>query len=278
MFCNKCGNELSEDSYFCNRCGSPVTKPKDEPNDAIKIADTNTQNKFENVTDSKSEETVSTKVINEKSQEKNGLATASLVMGIIAIVFSFAPYVNSISFVLGVISIVFAVITISKKIKNGQAIAGLILSILALLTSYVIDVTTTKLIVRLGENLINDSPDYIEKFGIYDYFDDYLEDFFDEDEYDDEYYSYKTKPSKKTGYMTLEKFNKIELGMTYDEVVSIVGSEGKDLSITNSLSSDGTDKGPIKTYTWYGKDGISNAKITFRNDEVIGKTQVDLIK
>lgn len=75
---------------------------------------------------------------------------------------------------------------------------------------------------------------------------------------------------ENTSYMTLEKFNKIQIGMTYEEVVSIVGSEG-------TLSSEAS-AGNITTkmYYWYAKNKISNAVISFTNGKVDGKTQIGL--
>ena len=70
--------------------------------------------------------------------------------------------------------------------------------------------------------------------------------------------------------MTLEKFNKIETGMTYQQVVDIVGEEGT-LS-TESSYGDQT----MKIYYWYAKNGISNATISFMNGKVTAKSQIGL--
>lgn len=70
--------------------------------------------------------------------------------------------------------------------------------------------------------------------------------------------------------MTLEKFNKIETGMTYQQVVDIAGEEGT-LS-TESSYGDQT----MKIYYWYAKNGISNATISFMNGKVTAKSQIGL--
>ncbi len=63
-----------------------------------------------------------------------------------------------------------------------------------------------------------------------------------------------------------DKFAKIENGMTYDEVVSIIGSEGSEQS-TNEI-------GDVKTTTYeWESDGWGVATITFQNDKVANKTQ-----
>lgn len=71
-------------------------------------------------------------------------------------------------------------------------------------------------------------------------------------------------------YITLEEFNKIETGMTYDQVKEIIGSEGT----VNSDTSYGGQRMII--YSWYGSDEISNANFNFENDSLINKTQIGL--
>lgn len=73
--------------------------------------------------------------------------------------------------------------------------------------------------------------------------------------------------------ITQEEFNKIEMGMTYQEVVDIIGSEGE-------LLSEG-DAGLGAEYVthiimWKGADRISNANVTFQGGKVVSKAQVGL--
>lgn len=70
--------------------------------------------------------------------------------------------------------------------------------------------------------------------------------------------------------INLEKFNKIEMGMTYNEVVEIIGEDG---TIMSEYSSDGYT---LKNYYWYAENEICNATICFENGEVIGKNQFGL--
>ena len=77
--------------------------------------------------------------------------------------------------------------------------------------------------------------------------------------------------SNESEYITKKEFEKIETGMTYEEVKQIVGSSG-------TLSSK-VDSGVvvIEIYTWYG-NGVagSNANVTFQDGKVTGKAQVGL--
>lgn len=70
--------------------------------------------------------------------------------------------------------------------------------------------------------------------------------------------------------ISLKKYNKINVGMTYNEVKNIIGSDGKLLSESEILD--------IKTevYYYYGVDGISNANFMFQNNKLISKSQVGL--
>ncbi len=71
--------------------------------------------------------------------------------------------------------------------------------------------------------------------------------------------------------LNLEKFNKIETGMSYQEVVNIIGEEGTVLS----ESEIGNIKSTI--YSWYGEGSIgANANVTFQNGKVVSKAQVGL--
>lgn len=72
-------------------------------------------------------------------------------------------------------------------------------------------------------------------------------------------------------YITLEEYNKIDTGMTYEQVTEIVGSEG---TVSSQVESSGYK---IIIVTWYG-NGVagSNANVTFTNNSVTAKAQVGL--
>ena len=74
--------------------------------------------------------------------------------------------------------------------------------------------------------------------------------------------------------ISLEEFNQIETGMSYEEVVEIVGGEGTVLS-----ESDITGDGQYKTtiYSWDGNRMLgANANVTFQGGKVISKAQFGL--
>jgi serine/threonine protein kinase len=73
--------------------------------------------------------------------------------------------------------------------------------------------------------------------------------------------------NRKYGYATLEKYNKIEVGMSYDEVVAIMGCEGE--LYTQMSLKDST----VSTYKWYGsKENYEEEYVEFENGAVRQKS------
>lgn len=83
---------------------------------------------------------------------------------------------------------------------------------------------------------------------------------------------FDTNQKTEEKYITLEKFNKIKIGMTYYEVKEIIGNDGIVMQETGDV---GTEYYHI-VYYWYGKDGISNANFFFQNERLEQKTQIGL--
>ena len=71
-------------------------------------------------------------------------------------------------------------------------------------------------------------------------------------------------------YLTMEKFNKIENGMSYSDVVDIIGCDG-----TLSTESSYEDSS-MKIYYWYAKNGVANGTFSFMNDSLTAKSQIGL--
>ena len=75
---------------------------------------------------------------------------------------------------------------------------------------------------------------------------------------------------QKQEKVTLEKFNQIQTGMTYQQVVDIIGEEGT-LSTESSFGNQ-----TMQIYYWYASNGISNTTISFSNGKVSAKSQIGL--
>lgn len=97
-----------------------------------------------------------------EEKRKNGFGTASLVLGIIAICFSFIPLINYISFVLGTLAIIFAIISLSKKASKGLAIAGLILAIIAVYMAYAMHKGVETAVGELSNAIGNGNTEIVE--------------------------------------------------------------------------------------------------------------------
>lgn len=70
--------------------------------------------------------------------QKNGLALAGLIVGIIGFVLAWIPIINFFAWILGPLAIVFGIIgAIGDKPKKGQAIAAIILGALCIVVYYV---------------------------------------------------------------------------------------------------------------------------------------------
>lgn len=80
------------------------------------------------------------------------------------------------------------------------------------------------------------------------------------------------KPAAKEGVLTEEKFAQIKDGMTYEEVVAVVGSEGKLLSETGEKGSE------FHTVMYeFETDGVlSNSTMMFQGNKLTNKAQVGL--
>lgn len=72
------------------------------------------------------------------------------------------------------------------------------------------------------------------------------------------------------GSMTLTKFEQIQKGMTYEQVVAIVGSPGK---VSSDIDLGGTS---MRSYEWDGNGGISTANLSFQNGVLQSKMQMGL--
>ncbi|WP_426998431.1 DUF4190 domain-containing protein [Pseudarthrobacter sp. N5] len=63
----------------------------------------------------------------------NGFGITALVLGIVAIVFSFIPVMGVVAFVLGPLAVLFGVLGATRKVaRKGAAVAGLVLGILSI--------------------------------------------------------------------------------------------------------------------------------------------------
>lgn len=70
---------------------------------------------------------------------------------------------------------------------------------------------------------------------------------------------------KKTG-LTLDKFNQIKNGMSYKEVVDIIGTEGA------QIASSGEGKYKVESYKWDGEN-FQYILITFMGEKMYSKNQ-----
>lgn len=171
--------------------------------------------------------------------KKSGFGVSSLVLGIIAICFSFVPVISYFSFILGGLAIVFSIVSLCQKASKGLAVTGLVLAIISIIMAY-----------SMHQGIKNVAKEVSGALN--------------------EVSNITTEENVQNEKITLEKFNKITTGMTYQEVVDIIGEEGT-LSTESSYSSQ-----TMQIYSWSASNGISNATVSFMNGKVSGKSQIGL--
>jgi hypothetical protein len=73
-------------------------------------------------------------------------------------------------------------------------------------------------------------------------------------------------------HITLEQFNQIEDGMTYEDVKKILATSGE----LQSESGDKDSESSVLIYTFTGKAEGSKAVVMLRGDKVISKSNIGL--
>lgn len=98
-----------------------------------------------------------------KEEKKTGFSVAAMVLGIIGICLSFIPIVNNVSFILGVLSVIFAIVSLVKKSGKAKAIVGLILGILSVVITLSLQNSWSKSLDDVGKDLDNMMGDNTEE-------------------------------------------------------------------------------------------------------------------
>lgn len=81
------------------------------------------------------------------------------------------------------------------------------------------------------------------------------------------------KEEKNDPAISKEEFDKIQSGMSYDEVVAVIGGEGE---VMSESGSEGEDAHTVM-YTWDGESGLgANANAMFQGGKLINKAQFGL--
>ena len=78
--------------------------------------------------------------------------------------------------------------------------------------------------------------------------------------------------STAKNYITKADYDQIQNGMSYEDVVKIIGSDGEQMSETGTKG----DEYYTVVYDWKGKDGASNAVMEFQGDKLQTKSQIGL--
>ena len=102
---------------------------------------------------------------NEKRQSALGIT--SMILGIIAIIISFVPFLNIISLPTAIIAIVFGIITVIRTSgKKAFAISGIILSVLAIVIAFSITIFAINMLDKSGKELDRIAKESLERTKI----------------------------------------------------------------------------------------------------------------
>lgn len=94
------------------------------------------------------------KEIIKEEKRQSALGVTSMVLGIIAIVISFVPFINIVILPLAIIAILFGILTlIRRSVKKSFAISGIILSIFAIVIAFSITLFAITMTERSGREL-----------------------------------------------------------------------------------------------------------------------------
>ncbi len=135
MYCPNCGTKNVEDAKFCDNCGQPLgaaAKQEQTPQQEAPVQQVYQQPYQE-------PQTYQQPAYGQQptAPPSNGVAIASLTLGIVAAVFIFIPGLAWVSIICAIIGLILG-ISAKKKAPSGMATAGLVLSIIALAISVVV--------------------------------------------------------------------------------------------------------------------------------------------
>ncbi len=211
MFCNKCGNEVSEGASFCKNCGNKLTNKKEyDLNKWIKI-----------------------------------LKIALIIFIISVIVTAITSQLEIdliwqiariITFIMIPIVLIPFIICTIISFKNKEKVPLWFTILQGIIIAFIIIFIISSIIEKNQNDKLQEN---IEK------------------------YKNENKTTYNSSYITLEEFNEIEIGMTYDQVVEIIGGKG-DLAAEDAYS---------ETYTWEPapNSGIYSVTMSFYNGKLTNK-------
>ena len=138
-YCKHCGAQIEDTVAFCPNCGTDVSESTVNNGASEPIVEPAPQyNAYQpeqpqNTAQYQPYQAYNS-VVNQQNGSSNGFSIAGLVLGIVACVFFWFSFINTIALILGIVGIILAIMG-SKKAKatggpTGIATAGLVLSII----------------------------------------------------------------------------------------------------------------------------------------------------
>lgn len=97
--------------------------------------------------------------MSKNGNDKSGLATAALVLGIIGVVLSFIPIINNAAFMLGALALIFAIVVLAKKKSIAVAIVALVLAVASMGITLAMQKSVGDALDQVGEEINKTADD-----------------------------------------------------------------------------------------------------------------------
>ena len=266
MICKYCGKEALQNEKFCKNCGGELEKVESQP----KVEEMNFNNSpIEMKNDNSNNNSTNNP---EKKSKGNGLKIASLVLGIISLVFF---VFNIFLLPLELTGLILAIVYIAK---NKKFCAGLVLNIIAIIISIVVFVGGIAFITKVGEELINEYDDWgVEEFDSqFEKFEESMEELEEElEKFDNKVNVYDEDSDKKYDkgykYIGSEKYGYMKVPNNWYKFVDLDGNDTIQYSYANVwiatiYSIDMDELTPYKyaqsIFNGVKSEGATNVKLT----------------
>ena len=152
-------------------------------------------------------------------KKKTGLGTAALVLGIVGIALSFIPVVNYVCYVLGLLALIFGIVSLAKKSAVVRSVIAVILAIASVAVAVVMQKSLVDSINDLADDL-NSGLSQMTGEATEDILENYLDVTIGEFTYTDDEFLPETKLDVKVKNISSEK-------KSFDVMIEAVDQSGK---------------------------------------------------
>ena len=137
MICQNCKTEIPDDVVFCPHCGQKISSEETSADHTAPAEDVEHSQNLQNSSE----------------EPGRGKATASMVLGIVAVVFFFTGLGAIVSVVCGIIGLVISNQSKAEGTSSAVRTAGFVLSLIGLIVGAIVVIASIILLVVAGSAL-----------------------------------------------------------------------------------------------------------------------------